>query len=318
MARDNAAMPKQPLHRLNLQHLQYLEALVEEGNVTRAADRMGISQPAMSTALARLREVMNDPLLVHTRHGMEPTPRARELARRSRDIGAILDGRSVTGEAFVLAECTTSWQLMASDGIARAFTPGLMKVAGREAPLMRFSVHPGDPRRMHEYLRDGDFDMALTFVRNPAPDLRQVNILPQRLLCIARQGHPRIDGALDLPGFLAESHVRWGGPPLGHATLEAMLDETLEKLGHARRVSLLVPSLHVLPDVVAESDLLAVVPEQVAHSTRAILPLQVLPLPFAAPVVEVSVIWHERLHHDPGHKWLRQTLIEIGRAAVQA
>lgn len=311
-------MPKQHLHRLNLQHLQYLEALVEEGNVTRAADRMGISQPAMSTALARLREVLNDPLLVHTRHGMEPTPRARELARRSRDIGAILDGRSVTGEAFVLDECTTAWRLMASDGIARAFMPGLMKVAGRDAPLMRFSVQAGDPRRMHEYLRDGDFDMVLTFVRNPAPDLRQVNILPQRLLCIARQGHPRIDGALDLPGFLAESHVRWGGPPLGHATLEAMLDETLETLGHARRVSLLVPSLHVLPDVVAQSDLLAVVPEQVAHSTAAILPLQVLPLPFEAPVVEVSVAWHERQHHDPGHKWLRQTLIEIGRAAVQA
>lgn len=308
----------QQRHRLNLQHLHYLEALVEERNVTRAADRMGISQPAMSTALARLRSVLSDPLLVHTRRGMEPTPRALELARRSRDIGAILEGHSVTGESFSLKECATHWRMMASDGIAKALMPPLMKVAGNEAPMMRFSVHPGDPRRMHEYLRDGDFDIVLAFVRNPAPDLRQVTVLPQRLVCIARKGHPRISGKFTLKRFLAEAHVRWGGPPIGHATLESMVDEALEALGHARRVTLLVASLHVLPDVAAQSDLIAVVPEQLAMAASAILPIQVLPLPFKVPPVEVSVTWHERLHNDPGHKWLRQTLISMGRAIQTA
>lgn len=303
----------QPKHRLNLQHLQYLEALVEERNVTRASERMGISQPAMSTALARLRDLLSDPLLVHTRRGMEPTPKALELARRSRDIGAILEGRNVVGELFQLKECATLWRVMASDGIAKALLPALMRSAGNEAPLMRFSVHPGDPRRMHESLRDGDFDLVLAFVRNPAPDLRQVALFPQRLVCVARKGHPRILGGCDLQTFLTEAHVRWGGHLIGHTTLETLVDERLEQMGHARRVSLLVASLHVLPEVAAHTDLVAVVPEQLAVAASLMLPIQVLPLPFEVPQVEVSMTWHERSHNDPAHKWLRQSLAEIGR-----
>jgi len=308
----------QTRHRLNFQHLQYLEALVEERSVTRAAERMGISQPAMSTALSRLRSLLKDPLLVHTSRGMEPTPKAIELARHSRDIGAILDGRSAAGESFVLGECATHWRIMASDGIARALIPPLMEATCRDAPRMRFSVSPGDPRRMLEYLRDGDFDIVLAFSRNTAPDLRQVAILPQRLVCVARKGHPRIDGKVDLPGFLGEAHVRWGGPPIGHVTLEAMVDEILEKQGHARRIALLIGSLHILPDVAARSELLAVVPENVAHAAASVLPIQVLPLPFEVPTVEVCATWHERLHHDPAHKWLRQALVNIGRTNTPA
>ena len=302
-----------PLSRVNFNHLRYLEALVEERNVTRAADRMGISQPAMSTALARLRTVLDDPLLVHTRNGMEPTPRAMDLARRSREISDILAGRGTSDDAFVLAESTMHWRIMASDGIARSFMPPLMKLVGQAAPNMRFTVHPGDPRRLHEYLRDGDFDLAIAFVRNPSPGLRQVIVLQQQLVCIARQGHPQIDSPLTLKQFLTESHVRWGGPPMGHATLESMIDETLESIGHARRISMQVSSLHVLPDVVAQSDLLAVVPEQLASAASALLPIQMLPLPFEVPQVEVSLTWHERLHQDPGHRWLRQSLLDIAR-----
>lgn len=302
------------MSRITVQHLEYLVALIDERHVTRAAERMGISQPAMSTALSRLRSVLKDPLLVQTSRGMEPTPKAMELVRHSRNISAILNGRSVTGESFVLSECTTHWRIMASDGIARACVPPLMEATGRDAPRMRFSVSPGDPRRMLDYLRDGDFDIVLAFSRNTAPDLRQVAILPQRLVCVVRKGHPHIDGPISLQGFLDEAHVRWGGPPVGHVTLEDMVDETLERQGHARRIALLIGSLHILPDVAARSDLLAVVPEHVAHAASAVLPIQVLSLPFEVPVVEVSATWHERFHHDPVHKWLRQTLIDIGRS----
>lgn len=304
--------------KLNFQHLLYLQALVEERNVTRAAERIGITQSSMSTALARLREALNDALMVQTKHGMEPTPRALELARRSREISAILDGRGEPEESFILAESTALWRIMASDGIARAFMPPLMELAGQNAPRMRFTAHPGDPRRIHEYLRDGDFDLVMAFVRNPAPDLRQVVVVPQKLVCIARSDHPRISSEASVDDFLEESHVRWGGPPVDHPTLEVTVDEALERMGRARRISLLVSSQHVLPDVVAHSDLLAVVPEHVASSAKRYLSIQLVELPFEVPVVEISLIWHERMHHDPGHKWLRQTLADAGRRIPSA
>lgn len=302
-----------PMPRLTFQHLQYLQALVEERHVTRAAERMGIGQPAMSTALARLREVFKDVLLVKTTTGMEPTPRALDLVRRVREIADILQGRGVDAEHFEPATSQSRWRIMASDGISRTLLPELMSAVGRDAPHMRFTVQPGDPRRLSEYLRDGDFDLALSFVRSPPAELRQTVLYPQRLLCIARRGHPVVDGKVTLDEFVSCRHARWGAPPVAHATMEAMVDETLDALRLARPVTLLVSSLTLLPDVVAGSDLLAVVPEHMARAAARALPIQLLPLPFKIPSVDVSMVWHERMHHDPGHKWMRESLRDIGR-----
>lgn len=301
------------LNRLNFQHLQYLQALVEERHVTRAAERMGIGQPAMSTALARLREVFKDVLLVKTTTGMEPTPRALDLARRVREISDMLSGRGFEAENFEPSTSQARWRIMASDGISRTLLPEMMALVTHKAPHMRFTVQPGDPRRLSEYLRDGEFDLALSFVRSPPSELRQTVLYPQRLLCIAREGHPVAKGGLSLEQFVSSQHARWGAPPVAHATMEAMVDEALEALGHSRPVTLLVSSLTLLPDVVAGSDLIAVVPEHMARAAARALPIQLLPLPFKVPSVDVSMVWHERLHHDPAHKWMRESLRDIGK-----
>jgi LysR family transcriptional activator of mexEF-oprN operon len=302
------------LTRLTFQHLQYLQALVEERHVTRAAERMGIGQPAMSTALARLREVFKDVLLVKTTTGMEPTSRALDLVRRVREIADMLEGRGFEAEHFTPATSQARWRILASDGISRTLLPEMMAVVARDAPHMRFTVQPGDVRRLSEYLRDGDFDLALSFVRSPPSELRQSVLYPQRLLCIARQDHPAVqDGAISLADFVGGQHARWGAPPVAHATMEAMVDEALDALGHARPVTLLVSSLTLLPDVVAGSDLLAVVPEHMARAAAKALPIALLPLPFKVPSVDVSMVWHERLHHDPAHKWMREALRDIGK-----
>jgi DNA-binding transcriptional LysR family regulator len=300
------------LHRLTFQHLLYLQALVEERHVTRAAERMNIGQPAMSAALARLREDFRDVLLVKTGTGMEPTPRALELVRRIREMSDLLEGRGFADDRFDPASSQGHWRIMASDGISRVVLPELMEVAGREAPKMRFTVHPGDPRRVSEYLRDGEFDLAMAFVRTPPSELRQMTLYPQRLVCIARQNHPEIDGQLSLQQFTTSNHARWGAPPVAHATMEVLVDEALEQQGESRRVALLVSSLTLIPGVVARSNLLGVVPEHLALHSRETLALQVLPLPFRVPSVNVSMLWHERMHHDPGHKWLRDSLRDVG------
>lgn len=305
------------LNRLTFQHLLYLQALVEERHVTRAAERMNIGQPAMSAALARLREVFRDVLLVKTSTGMEPTPRALELVGRIRDMSDLLEGRGFAYEQFDPVSSQARWRVMASDGISRVVLPELMAIAGQQAPHMRFTVHPGDPRRLSEYLRDGDFDLALAFVRTPPSELRQVVLYPQKLVCIARQGHPAVQGSLSLEQFTHSDHVRWGAPPVAHATMEALVDEAMEALGVSRRISLLVSSLTLLPGVVAASDLLAVIPEHLAWQSRETMPLQVLPLPFRVPAVHVSMTWHERVHNDPGHKWIRAVLRGVGQKLTE-
>lgn len=304
------------IRRLNFQHLLYLEALVSERHVTRAADRMQIGQPAMSAALAKLRLVFKDPLLVKTSSGMEPTPKALQIVKRIREVEDLLDGRGFGGEAFEARSSQARFRIMASDGISRVLLPELMAVAGREAPAMRFTVQPGDPRRIAEYLRDGDFELAMSFVRKPPQDLRQSVLYPQRLVCVARADHAALQDGLDLPRFVALQHVAWGAPPVAYATMEVVVDEALEALGVARHIALRVSSLNLLPGIVARTELLAVVPEQLARSASEVLPLQVLPLPFDVVRVDVSMIWHERVQQDPAHRWLRETLREIGRRLV--
>lgn len=300
--------------RLSLLHLTHLEALVIERHVTRAAERVGIGQPAMSTTLAKLRKILKDPLLVKTSSGMEPTPRAVELARRAREMVDLLEGRSGTLSEFDLATSTGKFRIMASDGIARLIVPALMHTVEKEAPNMRFTVNPGDVRRTAEYLRDGDFDMVLAFVRKPHQELHQSILYPQQLMCIARAGHPVIDGHVSLKQFTSLPHAVWGAPPVPYPTMEVMVEEALSDLGLSRRVSLHVSSVMMLTEVVAKTDLLAVVPARLALAAGNSSALQVLKLPFRLPSVDVSMVWHERVHNDQAHKWLRDTLRDIGRA----
>jgi DNA-binding transcriptional LysR family regulator len=302
--------------RLSFQHLVYLEALVLEKHVTRAGDRVGIGQPAMSASLAKLRKLFHDPLLMKTSGGMEPTPRAIELARRAREIIDLAEGRGGSEADFDVTTTPSRFRVMASDGIARLLLPKLLERAQREAPNMRFTVQPGDVRRTSEYLRDGDFDLVLAFLRTPPADLHQSILYPQRLMCIARRGHPAINGRLTQATFLELNHAVWGAPPVPHPTMEVMVDEALSAAGQHRRVALHVSSMMLLPEVIEATDLLAVVPEKLARVSASRLALDAWPLPFKLERVDTSMLWHSRMHHEPAHKWLRAALRAIGKAVL--
>lgn len=301
------------INKISIQHLVHLEALVHERHVTRAAERIGIGQPTMSSSLAKLRKLFKDPLLVKTRNGMEPTPRALELTHRIRDMIDLLEGRGATDARFNPLTSERRFRIMASDGIARIILPELMRLAKDTAPRVQFMVHPGDVRRTAEYLRDGDFDLVVAFLRQPAQELHQTQLYPQRLVCIARQGHPVLKGRLTLKQFAALSHAVWGAPPVPYPTLEVMVDEALEKSNLTRQVALRVSSVMLLGEVVAKSDLLAIIPEPLALTSRQTLPIQIFPLPFQVAKADVSMLWHDRLHQDAGHKWLRSTMRAIGK-----
>lgn len=298
-----------------LRHLAHLEALVDARHVTRAAERMGIGQPAMSGSLAKLRALFQDPLLIRTREGMAPTPRALELAARARQLRELLDGFDAPTAPFDAAISQAQFRIIAADGVASLVAPGLAQRAGREAPGVRIAIYPGDPRRAQEVLREGDVDLMLAYIRKPPAGLRHTALYSQPLVCIARNNHPSVVGSLTLQQFLRERHVVWGAPSMPTATMEMMVTEALGRGGHARQVSLQVSSTLLLPEVVASSDLLAVVPERLALRTRHSHLLQVIPVPFRLDPIAVWMLWHDRLHNDPAHRWLRAVVSAVGRAA---
>lgn len=299
--------------RITSVHLHYLVALVSERHVTRAAVRMGIGQPAMSTALALLRQTFQDPILVKTSAGMVPTPRAMELARRAQDAIELLSGARSADEPFVPGESESHFRIMASDGVAASVVPQLVRRMRKAAPGMQLTVAAGDNRRTAEYLRNGEFDVVLGFFDKPAGDLRQSGLYPQRLVGIAGRRHPTIkQAAVTMEQFIDATHVVWGAQPVPYPTFEVLVDAALSKLGMMRKVALHLPSVRLTAEIVSLSDLVAVVPERLLIG--AAKALQVFELPFSVPKVEVSMLWHERMQHAGAHAWLRAQLRDIGDA----
>lgn len=145
----------------------------------------------MSSALARLRTIFKDVLLVKTTYGMEPTVRVLAIVKRIREMTELLEGRGIDDDNFDATTSRAHWKIMSSDGISRVVLPELISFAARVAPEIKFTVHPGDPRSILKYLRDGEFDMVLGFIRSPAAELRQMVLYPQRLVCIASAKHPK-------------------------------------------------------------------------------------------------------------------------------
>lgn len=299
---------------LTAQHLRYLVALVSECHVTRAANKMGIGQPAMSTALSRLRERFGDPLLIKTTHGLEATSRALELARRAQDAIELLSGAERMAESFDPATGSGHYQIMASEGVTSVLLPPLMERLRTSAPHLQLTVSMGDILRTAEFLRNGEIDLIIGFVQKPAQDLYQTLLYSQPLVCIASSNHPTIQGALSFEQFVDATHVVWGAPPLSHPTLEVMIDDALRRHSANRKVALYLSSMRSSSSIVARTDLLAVVPERVAAAASRLFSLQSLPLPFDVNRVDVSMLWHERWHNVPAHMWLRGELREVGRA----
>lgn len=300
-----------PVSRINVQHLRYLVALVKERHVTRAAHSMGIGQPAMSTALSKLRAIFGDPLLVKTTHGMEPTSRALELARRAQDAIELLSGDPLSSQAFDPATTKTHLTIMASEGIVYQLVPQLMKRLEGEAPYLSITVVSGDNRRTSELLSNGDVDYVLGFITTASHDLYQTMLYRQEIYCIVNKAHRTIQGSLSLAQYVEGLHVTWGAYPIPTPTMEKEVDEALLKLGLVRKVAISLPSMMSSAGIVAASGLLAVLPQKTALHAATQFSLQVLPLPFDVPKIDVSMLWHDRCHKSPVHIWFRKVLKEV-------
>lgn len=307
---------------LDLNLLRVFDQVMAERNLTRAARNLAMTQPAVSNALARLRESLGDRLVVRGGSGVEPTPRALALWPAVADALRQLEASLAPGD-FVAAQAGTTFVLAMADATAAELMPGLVEIIERDAPGVSMRVLPlttRDPRRL---LDEGQIDLAVGFFPAVLADLTaqaqsggMAAFDHQRLyngeyVCVMRQGHALASGPFTLKRFCAAHHllVSFSGRPFG------FVDEALASLGQKRRIVLTVNQFFTAGRVVAGSNLLTVLPRHFVRVTGMAGDLVLRELPFELPPVHVDSLWHRRQGQRSEHAWLRLAVAAAARMA---
>ncbi len=298
---------------LDVHLLRCFEALVKERNVSRAAERLGLSQPAMSHSLARLRRVLNDPLFVRAQKEMIPTRRALDLQEPVQRLLVDVNRILALPSAFDPRTAQTTFMLTSTEYVEYVLAPALMSRLRQEAPGVAVEFRIPVRERMLEWMEQGEVDFRVSAgPLNEIPRaLHSTTLFRDRLVCIAKKGHPSIKGSLTREQFFGLPHVR---PRLGYGQTGLRIDKMVASHGRKLRVALLAQNFLTVSHAVARSDLIAAVPERVAQIMAQHLSLQVLDPPLDLPGMRIGVYWHERTHRQPSHRWFRQTLIEVAKS----
>ena len=307
---------------LDLNLLRVFDQVMAERNLTRAARNLSMTQPAVSNALARLRDALGDKLVTRSGYGVEPTPRALALWPAIADALRQLEA-SITPGDFVAAEAKNAFVLAMADATGAELMPGIVEILERDAPGVSVRVLPlttRDPRRL---LDEGHVDLAVGFFPAVLADLtaqaQQGGVAPfdylrlynGRYVCVMRQGHPLSRGPLTLKRYCNSRHllVSFSGRPFG------FVDEALASLGLKRRVVLTVNQFFTAGRVVSTSDLLTVLPSHFVRVTGIADRLVLRELPFDVPPVHVDALWHRRQGQRSDHSWLRLAIAASAQKA---
>lgn len=307
------------LTRIDVNLLVALHVLIEEANVTRAAARLGCTQPAMSQKLKRLRDALGDPLLVRHRRGMVPTERANALAGPLAEALRALNGVIATTPHFDPASARAQVRIGARTG-PLTFFPALLARVGRRAPGITLTcLHVIGDVDATAMLAEGAVDlivqprraggkssMTRTAEERIDESLYGRRLMTTRWLCVVRPDHPDIQGTLDLDQFCAVGHVLTS--PRGDAY--GLADRTLEGMGRRRHVAAVTQDFMLSWHLAVTTDLLLTTNQMIAHHMQPIMPAQLLTPPIDMPRGDTVMLWHVRSHVDPLHRWLRGELAE--------
>jgi len=296
--------------RLDLNLLVTLEALLAERNVTKAAARLALSQPAVSAQLARLRGVFDDPLLLPAQRGMTPTAKALELHEPLRQALDQVRAAVATHRTFDPATARATIAIAASDYLQAAVLQPLVLDLRRRAPGVRVALRNIDALQLEDQMARGAVDLALLTPDAAPKSLRSRKLFDERYVLIARLNHPTVRKRLSTEQFAALEHVvvspRGGGFTTG-------VDTALAAMGHKRSVVLSAASFLFVPEIVAHSDFVALVPRRLVQDRAD--RLQVVECPFPVTGFSISLLWHERNHGHAAQRWVRESLIEATAVA---
>jgi len=294
------------LSAIDLNLLVIFDALLAERSVTRAGTRVGLSQPAVSNALARLRATLDDPLLVRVGSSMEPTPRALEIAPAVQRALATLRDALTEPAGFDAAKSKRSFCLAAADDVELTLVPALLSRMKQLSPGidLRISRAVGT---VDSALRTGEVDLYIGAWFNVPSTFRSHLLRTEGFLCIAREDHPAIDAALTLPVYMKLGHVLVTPAERPGSVVDTALSD--EDLG--RRVVLRTPHFLVAPFVVARTDLIATLPRAVAETAARLMGLALYPPPIDVPGFPLRMVWHPRSHDQAAHRWLREQVMLV-------
>lgn len=307
---------------LDLNLLRVFDEVMAERSLTKAANKLALTQPAVSNALRRLREVLGDELIKRSGQEMAPTPRALALWPAVREAMTQLQA-VLTPSHFIPATANTTFVLAMADATAAELMPGLIEIMDRDAPGVSIRVVPlatRDPRRLLDAeaadMAIGFFPAALADMTARAQAGEAMAFAHQRLysgeyVCVLRRDHPLATGPFTLDQYCAARHllVSFSGRPYG------FIDEALALLGRERRIVVTVNQFFTAGKVVAHSNLLTVLPRHFVKVTGISDELVLRELPFAVPNVNVDALWHHRANHVSSHQWLRSTISALAQAA---
>jgi len=298
-------MQKVDLSGVDLNLLTLLEALFETRNVTRAGDRLDLSQPAASRALQRLRNAIGDPLFVRTPRGLIPTPRAEHLREPlARALAAVRD--VIAPRAFDPKTATGAVRLAVPDVDAATLVPRLLAAFATAAPGLDIELSARS-RDTLGLLAADHVDLALGVFDAAPAGFRRQRLYTDTMVCIVRRGHPVLKRGLTLERFAAMKHALITITGVGGG----VVDDALAAKGLARRIALRIPSFLAAPLVVARSDLVVTMPRHAATEFAALAPLALVEPPLKLAAFDVSQLWHERHHADPRHAWLRRIVQSV-------
>ena len=298
------------MEKLNLNLLPIAFALYDERSVSAAAKALGMSQPAVSMALRKLRDHFNDPLFVRTPRGVQPTPRAHALVKASRPLVARLQEDLLSPQTFEAVRSTRAFTFALSDVGEIVFLPRLIERLRAAAPHSAIRSVSMPPRHIARGLESGDIDLAVGYF----PDLVQNNFFQQRLFthhfaCLMRADHPRYAKRLPMKAFLEIEHA------VVHAEgrSQELFEKLLERKKIRRQIALHTPHFLSIPVIVSRTDLMATVPHALALYFARLAPQQfaVAMPPLELAGFDVKQHWHRKFHHDARSRWLRGQVAEL-------
>lgn len=306
------------ISRIDLNLLVYLDVLLREKNVTKAAGQLNITQPAMSNGLKRLRALLNDPVLVRTSEGMVPTQRALDLAPTVSRILLELEQALQSEEAFDASGSDRVFRVMASDYAASTLLPPLLSQLGQLAPGVSIDIMTPSDVSFHD-VETGKVDMAINRFDELPLSFHQKTVWQDSFSCLMSVNNPVAEN-FSLESYLRSRHVwvsKTGyGVGVGIEPQDVLrlgwVDEALDKLGKKRNIKMYTRNYQVAMQFAAQEDLIATLPTKAALLLKDDSRYRILPTPFDVPSMELKMIWSPLLHHDAGHVWFRNLVSEIG------
>lgn len=297
------------ISKVDLNLFVVLDAIFTEGGITKASAKLFLTQPAVSHALARLRELFDDPLFVREGRAMVPTPFARSLIEPVRRSLRELEVTLNEVERFDPATTQKHFRLAVRDILESALLPPLMQRAVQSAPQIDFSTVRVDRRELESDLAMGNIDAAIDVLLPLSNKIQRVQVAADPMVVVVRKGHPQVRRSLDLETYLRQQHIhvssRRGGPGLE--------DVELSRMGLQRHIRLRCQHYFAACQTVTHTDLLVTMPERHARLVNQHLDNRILPFPIETARLDAYLYWHANAENEPANRWLREQLIRAFR-----